>query len=165
MERAVLIYDGACGLCRAAVRQVGQASDPDHLEFLPLQAPERGHWFPDLSDEACMREMVLVLQDGRVLTGGKALPHLLRRMKGWRWLAYAFAVPGVGLAAGGAYCLVARNRYNLSRARGTSRSGLTHPAYSNSSKTGGNISRRPTAKSTTRALVTRLKLTSLFRSK
>lgn len=61
-----------------------------------------------------MAAMVLVLPGGRTLAGADAVPELLRAMKGWRWLASAFAVPGVTFLARPAYRWVARNRYSLS---------------------------------------------------
>ena len=67
-----------------------------------------------LSEGTYMRAMVLVLPDGRIFVGSEALPMLLRTLKGWRWLAYALAIPGIRPLTRLLYNTVARNRYTLS---------------------------------------------------
>ena len=58
--------------------------------------------------------MQLILPDGRVLAGDAAIPEILRRLKGWRWLASLFRAPGVSLLAPSIYAWVARHRYQIS---------------------------------------------------
>lgn len=114
MEPAVLIYDGACPICQSAVRWVQRRALPGRFEFLPCQSPERQARFPQISEQACLEALQLVLPDGRVLAGDAAIPEILRRAKGWRWLAHLFRLPGVGAVAPRVYAWVARNRYTLS---------------------------------------------------
>lgn len=111
---AVLIYDDGCGLCQRGVAWARRAATPGRLEFVGCRSQERIRRFPQVPEEACMAAMVLALPDGRMLAGADAVPELLRAMKGWRWLSYVFAVPGVGLLARPAYRWVAKNRYSLS---------------------------------------------------
>jgi len=54
------------------------------------------------------------MPDGRSFSGEAALPHLLAMLRGWKWLAWAFRLPGVGLLSGPAYRFIARNRYVFS---------------------------------------------------
>src|SRR5436853_5053689 len=93
---ATLIYDGECAMCRAsALWLMRLAMSGGALEILPCRSAPRRARFPQISDEACMTAMQLVLPDGRVLTGADAVPELLRRIRGLGWLAAPFALPGV----------------------------------------------------------------------
>ena len=63
-----------------------------------------------------------MLPDGRVLGGADAaVPEILRRLRGWRWVAALFRLPGAGLIAPIAYRWIARNRYRISCAIGAPR--------------------------------------------
>jgi predicted DCC family thiol-disulfide oxidoreductase YuxK len=58
--------------------------------------------------------MQLILPDGRLLAGDAAIPEILRRLRGWRWLALLFRLPGVEILAPRLYAWVARHRYEIS---------------------------------------------------
>ena len=85
-----------------------------HFEFLPCQAAERRARYPWMGESTCLQAMQLILPDGRVLAGDAAIPEILRRLRGWRWLAQAFRLPGVELLAPTVYAWVARHRYQIS---------------------------------------------------
>jgi predicted DCC family thiol-disulfide oxidoreductase YuxK len=110
---AVLVYDGACALCRGGVTWISRRVRRGAIEFLPCQAAERRARFPSMADAACLAAMQLVLPDGRVLAGGAAIPEILSRVRGWRWLAALFRVPGARLVAPVAYRWVARHRHRI----------------------------------------------------
>jgi predicted DCC family thiol-disulfide oxidoreductase YuxK len=113
--RAVLVYDAECAMCRAsALWLMRRASSAGALEILPCRSPVRRERFPQISDEACMTAMQLVLPDGHVVTGADAVPELLRRIWGWRWAAGFFALPGVRPLGRRLYAWVARNRMKIS---------------------------------------------------
>jgi len=114
MAPAVLIYDDACPVCRAGMRWVAGCALPGRFEFVPCQSPERRRRFPSISEAACLQALQLVLPDGRLLAGDRAIPEILRRLRRWHWLAHLFALPGVALLAPRLYGWVARNRYALS---------------------------------------------------
>lgn len=118
LARAVVIYDGACQLCRDGVAWISRRAMRDEFEFLPCQAAERRTRFPWMEERACMEAMQLVLPDGRVLRGAAAMPEILRRLKGWHWLAALFRLPGMGLLAPSVYAWIARHRYRISTLMG-----------------------------------------------
>ena len=122
MVRAVLVYDGACRICQGGVAWISRRERRDQFEFLPCQAAERRARFPWMEERVCMGAMQLVLPDGRVLAGAAAVPEILCRLKGWRWLAAAFRLPGAGLLAAPVYAWIARHRYRISLLRGRDRS-------------------------------------------
>ena len=111
---ATLIYDADCPMCRAVVDWVNERkSDPD-LRTLPCQSDERVRQFPDLSQDECLESVQFVLEDGRRYAGAESIPHLLLRVRGWRWLARILRLPGVAWVSPYVYRIVARNRHAIS---------------------------------------------------
>lgn len=110
---ATLIYDGDCGFCAASVAWVRAHALPDAFEFLPSQSALRRERFPSLTNAQCDAAMQLVLPDGRVFSGDRALPEILVRTRGWRrvaWLARWLATLGL---TGPFYGWIARHRHQL----------------------------------------------------
>lgn len=114
MDRAVLIYDGNCPLCLRARDWVAKRARAGSVEFLTCQSEERVARFPGIAEEACLEAVQLVLADGAVYAGAEALPHILRRMRGWRWLAGVVCAPGIAVLMPPVYRWVARRRSALS---------------------------------------------------
>ncbi|MFQ5830354.1 MAG: thiol-disulfide oxidoreductase DCC family protein [Candidatus Methylomirabilia bacterium] len=122
MASPVLIYDGACPICRGGVRWVERRSRPGSFEYLPCQAPARRARFPWMSKATCLEAMQLVLPDGRGLAGEAAIPETLECLRGWRWLAALFRLPGMGRLTPRLYRWVARHRYHFLSALSEDRS-------------------------------------------
>lgn len=119
---AVLIYDADCAMCRAsALWLMRLALSGGRLEILPCRSEVRASRFPQVSENACMTAMQLVLPDGRVVEGADAVPELLRRIRGLAWLAAVFALPGMRPIGRRVYAWVARNRMRISCAFPSSR--------------------------------------------
>ena len=115
METAVLIYDGDCAMCRASAMWImRRALSRGALEILPCRSDVRRARYPAITDATCLTAMQLVLPDGRVLAGGDAVPELLRRVRGWGWVAALFSMPGARPIARRVYAWVARNRMKIS---------------------------------------------------
>jgi predicted DCC family thiol-disulfide oxidoreductase YuxK len=112
---ATLIYDAECAMCRAsALWLMRRARSAGALEILPCRSSVRAARFPRIAEAQCLTAMQLVLPDGRVLGGADAVPELLRRIRGWGWVAGAFALPAVRPLARRVYGWVARNRLKIS---------------------------------------------------
>jgi predicted DCC family thiol-disulfide oxidoreductase YuxK len=112
---ATLIYDAECAMCRAsALWLMRRALSSGRLEILPCRSGVRRQRFPQVTEAACMTAMQLVLPDGRVLSGADAVPELLRRIRGWGWVAGVFALPGIRPLARRLYAWIARNRMKIS---------------------------------------------------
>ncbi len=113
--RAVLIYDDECPMCRAsALWLMRLARSVGRVEILPCRSPVRVARFPQITEDACLTAMQLVLPDGRVLAGADAVPELLHRIRGLGWLAAVFALPGMRPLARRVYAWIARNRMRIS---------------------------------------------------
>ena len=107
-------------MCRAsAMWLMRRALSSGALEILPCRSHVRGERFPQVPEALCLTAMQLVLPDGRVLGGADAVPELLRRIRGWGWVAGVFALPLVRPLARVIYGWIARNRMKLSCAAGS----------------------------------------------
>jgi predicted DCC family thiol-disulfide oxidoreductase YuxK len=112
VPRAVVVYDGACAFCRRQVDWI-RARSGDQFEFVPRQDPALLARFPALNHAGLESGMRLVLPDGAVAVGADAVYQIARRLRGWRWPALAYRVPGLNLLARSAYAWIAKNRYRF----------------------------------------------------
>jgi predicted DCC family thiol-disulfide oxidoreductase YuxK len=120
VERAVLVYDGECSLCRASalwLMRRALAGGSESLEILPCGSPLRRARYPQISDEACRAAMQLVLPGGGVRSGADAVPEILARIPRWRWLGRLLDLPGARALRRRAYAWIARHRMQLGCAR------------------------------------------------
>jgi predicted DCC family thiol-disulfide oxidoreductase YuxK len=109
-----LIYDADCPVCRAAADWVRRnAAVPDTFEYLPCRSEETRSRFPAIAEAACLQAMHLVLPDGTILAGEKALPELLRRTRRYRRAAVLFRLPGAGILSRFLYRGFARRRHRI----------------------------------------------------
>lgn len=109
-----LIYDGECGLCRQAVGVLQRWDREQVLRLVPFQDAETVARF-GIDLPALAAAMHLILPDGRVYAGADAAPELLRRLRGKRWLAALFRIPGVLTLARRVYAWIAARRHCLVR--------------------------------------------------
>lgn len=90
-----LFYDGDCGLCHRSIRillsEEGRSADARALRFAPLQGDTFKAWAtsqPRSEIESLPDSIVLICEDGRVLTRSSAAIELASRLGGvWRVLA------------------------------------------------------------------------------
>lgn len=109
----MLIYDGNCSVCSTAVDWIREKQKKDAFEMLPCQSPEVKKRFPDVKQEICMRSVQLILPDGSIRSGEKAVPEVLKRLKRYGAAAALFRLPGVGIAARVLYRWFSRHRYQI----------------------------------------------------
>ena len=116
MSPPVLIYDAECPVCRGAVDWVRrQAPAPDAFEFLPCRGPEIRERFHGISESDCLRAVHLVLPDGSVLAGEKAIPEIMRRLPRWHRAAALFSLPGAAYLSRVLYRWFAARRHRIPR--------------------------------------------------
>ena len=89
-----LFYDGECPLCCASARRVESILTRRRFQLYPLQSPEAAQLL-GLGGHDLLREMRVLLVDGRNLGGADALMEIARRIW-WAWpLWISSRVPGV----------------------------------------------------------------------
>lgn len=137
-ERAVIVYDGACPLCSAAISWVRQNDSNEAFEMVPCQSDDRAGRFPTIGREVCMQAMQLVLPGGEVLAAEKALPEVLSRLRRYRGLRVLFRLPGFGAASRAMYRWFADHRYGIAHlwahVRRSPEAGTEHAAGTSSSR-------------------------------
>jgi predicted DCC family thiol-disulfide oxidoreductase YuxK len=111
--RALLLWDGSCGVCGRAVAWTQARDTAQALEPLPYQqAPS-----PPMTEAlraACARAVHVVTPEGEVLRAGRAVLYVLGRL-GHPRLARLLALPPLVWGVELAYWFFARNRRLVSR--------------------------------------------------
>jgi predicted DCC family thiol-disulfide oxidoreductase YuxK len=115
MADLVVLYDGACSLCRASVARVRPFDRRRRIEFLDLHDPSARERFPQVDREAALRLMQAVDARGQVWSGADAWARIGGLLPGWNLLAWLLLVPGLHWLAVRAYSWIARNRYRWNR--------------------------------------------------
>ena len=109
----VLIYDGGCPVCQKTVAWIRENMRKDAFEMIPCQSEEARKRFPFVEQAVCMQAMQLILPDGEVLSGEKALPEILKRLKRYSPAAALFDLPGSEILSRSFYRWFADNRYHI----------------------------------------------------
>jgi predicted DCC family thiol-disulfide oxidoreductase YuxK len=113
LGRDRLIFDGACGFCRASLARV-LALDPfGRLLPLDFHNTDVAALHPGLTPQACHARIQLLESSGRLSSGFAAFRRLsLRLPLAWP-LAPLMNLPGLRLIGEPVYDWIARNRFNL----------------------------------------------------
>ena len=114
--RAVLVYDGRCGLCLESVKRL-RALDLfgwiDPLDF--HRQPDLAKLNPLLTPQRCRSEMILLESNGRISGGFLAFVRLTRKLPLLWWLVPAVHLPGASFVGTKAYRWIATHRHLLHR--------------------------------------------------
>jgi predicted DCC family thiol-disulfide oxidoreductase YuxK len=113
-ERAVLLYDDGCRLCRFAARSVLRLDREETLAVLPLHDPEAARLLEPLPADERLASWRLVRPGGSLVGYGAGVVPLARSLRLTRPLGRVLeAMPPRLLEA--QYELIARNRRRLGR--------------------------------------------------
>jgi predicted DCC family thiol-disulfide oxidoreductase YuxK len=108
-----VVYDGECAFCRSQVARIRRMAGEGAFEFVPSRSSELYARFPQLQGENLNSGMRLVEPDGRTHVGADAVYAIARRLRGWRWIAWLYRVPGLHWVARSIYGWIAANRHRL----------------------------------------------------
>lgn len=114
MNKATLLYDADCAVCRRAATWALERSIPGDLEIVSCNSMEHIKYFSEISEEDCESAPQLVMEDGRVYSGDMLIPPLLDRLKRWHWAGKLLRLPVLRRLAPLGYRTLARNRETLS---------------------------------------------------
>ncbi len=116
----VLIYDAGCPFCRKAADWIRRnAAHPDAFEFLPCGGDETRKRFPGIAEADCLTAVHAVLPDGKTVSGERALPEILRRLRRYRRAAALFRLPGADRLSRALYRRFAGHRHRFFPGDGT----------------------------------------------
>lgn len=109
----VLLFDGGCGFCRTWVNRLARWDRRGRIRLVPSQSRTSVEGLPHIDDAALDQAMHFVTPDGRVYRGARALPAMLRYLRGGALLRPLLFLPGVLPAADRIYDRIAANRHRL----------------------------------------------------
>jgi predicted DCC family thiol-disulfide oxidoreductase YuxK len=113
--KAAIIFDKNCPICSSTVKWIGENETRGSFEMVPCQSEAITSRFPEIVQAECMNAMHLVLPDGTVIVGDKALPEIIRRLRRYRLAAVLFKLPGASALSRIAYRWFADRRYRIAR--------------------------------------------------
>ena len=115
-DNPLVLYDGKCGFCRIWIRYWNQLTE-DRLDYAPSQ--DAGDRFPQIPPENFGQAVQLVMPDGQLVVGARAVYTTLTFAPGMAWLLWLYDhFPGFAPFSEAAYRLIAANRtlfYHLTR--------------------------------------------------
>ena len=110
MDHPVILFDGVCNLCNGAVQFIIKRDPNGVFRFASLQS-DAGQDILKRHDLPTEDFDTMVVVDGdEVLTRSTAALHILRRLGGVWWIAYAFIIVPRYLRDA-VYAIVVKNRY------------------------------------------------------
>ena len=122
-----VLYDDSCGFCRRWIPFWEATLHRRGLGIAPLQA----EWVRSrlsVSIEELLRDLLLLLDDGRLIRGADVYRYVMRRIW-WAYPVFLFSLAPLGRQAfDWGYRTFARNRFRVSQACGL-RGGRGHSAH------------------------------------
>jgi predicted DCC family thiol-disulfide oxidoreductase YuxK len=117
-ERLFVIYDGHCNLCLASVTKLKELNSKADLQFVQIQqleaAGEAERLVPNqgqLKLSELYEKMHVSDESGQLFAGADGVVRVLRTVKGLRWLAAFYRIPGMRPIADRMYRYIANRRY------------------------------------------------------
>ena len=105
-----IFFDNECSLCRESARRAAGLLARRRFQLCPLQSPDAPERL-GLSGRGLLREVRLLLADGRNLGGADAVVEIARRIW-WAWPLWLFSrLPGVRPFLRAGYRVIAANRH------------------------------------------------------
>jgi lipase maturation factor 1 len=107
-DQPVVIFDGHCSFCRIWVDFLRELTG-DQFRWAPSQ--EVGEEFPQIPTEQFGKSVQLVMPNGTVESGARAVFDIVARKPGYGWLSWCYArIPGFTPTTEAAYRFIASHR-------------------------------------------------------
>ncbi len=112
LNRAIVLYDGSCGLCHRSVKfLLRHERDPD-LMFAPLQGSTAAALRAQYPEIPTNLDTVVLVEDGHARLRSKAILYVSRHLSApWRWMYAVRWFPAVIGDLG--YRVIAAIRYRV----------------------------------------------------
>src|SRR5258708_13085228 len=94
-----VLYDGACGLCRASVARVRRIDRGGRIELLDLHEPAAAARFPQVNREEALRLMQAADSRGKVYSGLDPWARIGLAGPRWKPLSRPLPLPAIHLPA------------------------------------------------------------------
>lgn len=111
MKQTLVFYDGSCRMCIGVSGWLSRIDGKQQFRLEPYQHSDVLSQFPQITPEACEKEIHIVTEKGKVLKGADAVLEIWRKTDHWSsFLAQIFRLPPFIWFARPIYRLVARFR-------------------------------------------------------
>src|SRR5579862_2837184 len=112
-HQPLVIFDGRCDFCRIWI-EYWKTLTGGRLAYAPSQ--EVGRHYPQIAPEKFGQSVQLVMPDGKVMSGARAVFMTLTYARRMQWLLAAYEhIPGFAVLSEAGYRWVARHRAFLYR--------------------------------------------------
>lgn len=109
-ELPLVMFDGVCNMCNAAVQFIIKRDRTDRLRYASLQSDHAQKLLPQYDLPANYLDSFILLEDGKLYTRSTAALRVARYFKGlWRLLYVFIIIPSPIRDA--VYDFIGRNRY------------------------------------------------------
>jgi predicted DCC family thiol-disulfide oxidoreductase YuxK len=115
-RRATVLYDEDCGVCRWSADKLRAWDRRGSLHFASLQSAETDGWLSGMDDATRYASWHVVTADGRVYSGGAAVPVVLRHLPAG--VPFASVMAAMPATTERLYQVAVRNRARLGRVIG-----------------------------------------------
>lgn len=109
--KTLVFYDGQCSMCVGVSGWLARLDHREQFTLVPYQQAEVLAQYPDLSPEACAKELHLISPSGSIKRGADAVLEIWKQTGHWSsFLAFVFLFPPFIWLARPVYQLIARCR-------------------------------------------------------
>jgi predicted DCC family thiol-disulfide oxidoreductase YuxK len=112
-NHAVILFDGVCNLCNRFVQMIISSDKQGFFKFAPLQSDAAAALLDKSNHQHYLKsapDSVLLIEDGRVYERSAAVLRIMRRLSGFRVLAFFYRLMPPKLRDV-IYNFIARKRY------------------------------------------------------
>lgn len=112
-SHAVILFDGVCNLCNRFVRMIISRDKHGYFRFAPLQSDVAAALLDKSNQQHFLKtapDSVLLIEDGQVYERSAAVLRIMRRLNGFRVLAFFYRLMPPGFRDV-VYNFIARKRY------------------------------------------------------
>ena len=121
MKRALVLFDGDCGICGHSRRILQKLDWLGHFECRAYQEPGLLANYPSLSTEDCQKEIKLIMPSGQITGGADALIQICLGLPLMAPAGALFWLPPFRQIMRLIYPYIAKNRYRISSTCGLNR--------------------------------------------
>ncbi len=115
MKKLLVLWDGDCGFCQQSLEWLKKQRLNGEIDFVSFHENKAKLWREKIGTENLAKSMYVIEDGDRVYHHADGVRLLLSRSKKWKWLSVLMGLPLIKQACYFGYCLIANNRYRLSK--------------------------------------------------
>jgi predicted DCC family thiol-disulfide oxidoreductase YuxK len=109
-QHSIILFDGVCNLCNAAVQFIIRRDDSNHFLFASMQSERGKKILAENNLSSNEMSSFILFENGKVYDRSTAVLRIARKLNGsWRFLYSFIVVPK--FIRDGIYRIISKNRY------------------------------------------------------